>query len=95
MGHGFPGLHRRTPHAFFNIFTNLHRRDSCLTVNNMWDFHPGGGGGGGGGGDLPQLAPPKTKHVIYHFDHLHTRESLPWTLSHFSRVHDLLTNTDE
>ena len=25
------------------IFTNLHHRDSCLTVNNIWVFHPGGG----------------------------------------------------
>ena len=29
-----------------NIFTNLHRQDSCLTVNNIWVFHLGGGGGG-------------------------------------------------
>ena len=33
---------RRAP---FHIFTNLHRRDSYLTVNNIWVFHPRGGGG--------------------------------------------------
>ena len=37
-----------------NIFTNLHRRESCLTVNKIWVFHPGGGG------DLPHLVMPNT-----------------------------------
>ena len=43
VGHGFflfspPDAARRS-----NIFTNLHRRESCLTVNKIWVFHPGGG----------------------------------------------------
>ena len=43
-----------------NIFTNLHRRDSCLTVNKIWVFHPGG--------NLPHLAMPKTRiFIIFYF----------------------------
>ena len=41
----------------FNIFTNLHRRDSCLTVNKIWVFHPG---------DLPHLAMPKHTYIYFH-----------------------------
>ena len=40
-----------------NFFTNLHRRDSCLTVNNICVFHPRG--------DLPQLVPPKTCNLSF------------------------------
>ena len=67
MGHGFFGFSPQDIARLSNIFGNLHRQDSCLTVNNIWVFHPGGGGGGGGGvGIYPNLLRPK--HVIYHFD---------------------------
>ena len=46
MGHGFFGFSPPDAARCSNIFTNLHRRDSCLTVNKIWVFHPGGGGGG-------------------------------------------------
>ena len=57
MGHGFfrfspPDVVRRS-----NIFTNLHRRESCLTVNNIWVFHPGGG-------IYPILLCPKHVHLF-------------------------------
>ena len=68
MGHGFfefspPHTARRS-----NIFTNLHRRDSCLTVNNIWVFHPmgGRGGGGGGGGSTPSCYAQHT-YINFHF----------------------------
>ena len=44
MGHRFFGFSPSDAARCFNIFTNLHRRDSCLTVNKIWVFHPGGGG---------------------------------------------------
>ena len=40
-----------------NIFTNLHYQDSCLTVNKIWVFHPGG--------DLPHLAMPKNTYIFF------------------------------
>ena len=58
VGHEFFGF--SPPHAIrrSNIFTNLHRRDSCLTVNNIWVFHPGG--------NLPHLAMPKHTYFYFH-----------------------------
>ena len=49
-----------------NIFTNLHRRNSCLAVNNIWVFHPGGGGGGGGRGSTPSCYAQNT-YIYFHF----------------------------
>ena len=43
VGHGFFGFTPPDAARRSNIFTNLHRRDSCLTVNKIWVFHPGGG----------------------------------------------------
>ena len=43
MGHGFFGFSPSDAARRSNIFTNLHRRESCLTVNKIWVFHPGGG----------------------------------------------------
>ena len=43
-----------------NIFSNLHNWDSCLTMNNILVFHPGGGGG-----YLSQLASPKTCNLSF------------------------------
>ena len=43
MGHGFFGFSPPDAARRSNIFTNLHRRESCLTVNKIWVFHPGGG----------------------------------------------------
>ena len=43
MGHGFFGFSPPNAARRSNIFMNLHRRDSCLTVNNIWVFHLGGG----------------------------------------------------
>ena len=53
VGHRFFGFSPPDAARRSNIFMNLHRWDSCLTVNKIWVFHPGGGGGGGGGGSTP------------------------------------------
>ena len=45
-----------------NIFTNLHRRDSCLSVNNIWVFHPRGGGG-----IYPILLCPKHVYLFFFY----------------------------
>ena len=68
MGHGFFGFSPPDTARRSNIFTNLHRRDSCLTMNNIWVFHPGGGGGGGGGGKgfTPSCYAQHT-YIYFHF----------------------------
>ena len=43
VGHGFFGFSPPDAARRSNISTNLHRQDSCLTVNKIWVFHPGGG----------------------------------------------------
>ena len=63
VGHGFFGFSPPDAARRSNIFTNLHRRESCLTVNKIWVFHPGGGGGGG---DLPHLVMPIHTYIYFH-----------------------------
>ena len=58
VGHGFFGFSPPDAARRSNIFTNLHRRESCLTVNKIWVFHPGG--------DLPHLAMPKRTYIYFH-----------------------------
>ena len=67
VGHGFSGLHRRTPHAFPPFLRGFHHRLSCLTsIPGLSPLREkGGGGGGGGGGYLFQFAMPNT--YIFHF----------------------------
>ena len=51
-----------TTGSTFDIFTDFHRRRSCLTACEFRTFTLGGGGGA----DLPQLAHPNT-HDFYYY----------------------------
>ena len=79
---------RRTPS---DIFTDFHRRRSCLTACEFGTFTlvGGGGGGGGGGGIYPNLLSP-TRDFLLLFISLFPimdRGSRPWTLSQFRAHH--------
>ena len=59
MGHRFFRFSPSDVARRSNIFTNLHRRDSCLTVNNIWVFHSRG--------IYPILLRPKHVYLFFYF----------------------------
>ena len=73
VGHGFPGSHCRTPHAYTTFFYGLSPTVSCL--NHILGFSPERGGGGGGGGGGVGMSIPTC------FTHLHTYLSCHATVS--------------